>query len=230
MHHYVYWIRAGQRHYIGATVNPSRRLRQHNGELTGGAARTHGCGVWTIEKLVTGFRTWKEALQFEWAFLSEPEDNVDLMFFEDLLSCAWNTWDVDLDRVYTTGMSAGGLWTSYLLLHEAPWLAAAAPLSGGANTAQYVQPARRLPVLLTWGGPSDFAVGYDFNQANITFSELLRGDDHWVGECEHDGGHVPPNGAKDYVWQFFEDHPLGVDPEPYADAMPSSFPSYCSVP
>lgn len=173
---------------------------------------------------------FSSGLQFEWAFLSPPEDNVDLQFFEDLLSCAWSTWDVDLDRVYTTGMSAGGLWTSYLLLHEAQWLAAAAPLSGGANSAQYVQPARRLPVLLTWGGPTDFAVGYDFNQANITLSGLLQDDEHWIGECVHDGGHVPPDGAKDYVWRFFEDHPQGIDPDPYADALPDSFPDFCALP
>jgi len=168
--------------------------------------------------------------QFEWAFLSEPEDNLDLQLFEDLLACAWRTWDVDLDRVYTTGMSAGGLWTSYLMLHEAQWLAASAPLSGGANEASYVQPARRLPVLMTWGGPTDFAVGFDFNQASITLSGLLQDDGHFVAECVHDGGHVPPDGAKDYVWEFFEDHPMGVDSSPYADGLPDSFPTFCALP
>ena len=168
--------------------------------------------------------------QFEWAFLSPPEDNLDLQLFEDLLGCAQQTWGVDMDRIYSTGMSAGGLWTSYLLLHEANWLAAAAPLSGGANAASYVQPVRRLPVLLTWGGEDDFAVGYDFNAANITLSGLLQDDDHWVGECIHDDGHVPPDGAKDYVWQFFADHPMTIEDEPYADDVPSSFPSFCAVP
>lgn len=64
---YVYWIVSGRRNYIGATVDPARRLRQHNREIEGGARRTHG-GVWTIRCLVEGFRTWREALQFEWAF------------------------------------------------------------------------------------------------------------------------------------------------------------------
>lgn len=65
----VYWIRNGARHYIGATVDAERRLRQHNGELAGGAQRTsRAAGGWRFECVITGFRTWREALQFEWAF------------------------------------------------------------------------------------------------------------------------------------------------------------------
>lgn len=64
---YVYWIVCGRRNYVGATVDPHRRLRQHNGEIDGGARRTQG-GTWTFRCIVKGFRTWREALQFEWAF------------------------------------------------------------------------------------------------------------------------------------------------------------------
>lgn len=66
---FVYWIRAApNRHYIGATVDVSHRLRQHNGQIAGGARRTAGRGPWSVECVVSGFRTWREALQFEWAF------------------------------------------------------------------------------------------------------------------------------------------------------------------
>ena len=65
---YVYWIHSATRCYIGATVNPSRRLRQHNGELVGGARRTRNRGPWSFVRVISGFRTWREALQFEWAF------------------------------------------------------------------------------------------------------------------------------------------------------------------
>lgn len=63
---FVYWIRSGASNYIGATVDPKRRLRQHNREIKGGARRTGG-KVWTFHLLFFGFRTWIEALQFEWA-------------------------------------------------------------------------------------------------------------------------------------------------------------------
>lgn len=65
--YYVYLIESGRRSYIGATVSPRRRLRQHNGQLRGGARRTSVANDWTCRLLITGFRTWREALQFEWA-------------------------------------------------------------------------------------------------------------------------------------------------------------------
>ena len=57
-----------RRTYVGATVDLSRRLRQHNGELCGGARRTSASGPWSVDCYVSGFRNWREALQFEHAW------------------------------------------------------------------------------------------------------------------------------------------------------------------
>lgn len=54
--------------YVGFTVNPLRRIRQHNGEIQGGAYKTKGRRPWTFVALVHGFATQSEALQFEWAW------------------------------------------------------------------------------------------------------------------------------------------------------------------
>jgi hypothetical protein len=31
------------------------------------------------------------------------------------------------------------------------------------------------------------------------------------------------------IWQFFEDHPFKLKPEPYKAPLPSIFPSYCVI-
>ena len=64
--YYVYWIVSGRSSYIGATVDPKKRLRQHCGIIKGGARRTKG-RIWTYKCVIYGFRTWKEALQAEWS-------------------------------------------------------------------------------------------------------------------------------------------------------------------
>ena len=57
--------------YVGATVNPDRRLRQHNGLLVGGAkATSRKPGMWKRMCYVKGFPDNHAALQFEWRWKS----------------------------------------------------------------------------------------------------------------------------------------------------------------
>ena len=68
---YVYLLESTNRTtYVGATIDLNRRLRQHNKVIKGGAKLTGRLvdkgGSWTRVCHVTGFLTWKCALQFEW--------------------------------------------------------------------------------------------------------------------------------------------------------------------
>ena len=60
--------------YVGATIDPDRRLRQHNKELAGGARATGarvGAGhTWRRLCRISGFPDNHAALQFEWRLKS----------------------------------------------------------------------------------------------------------------------------------------------------------------
>mmetsp|Transcript_18154 Transcript_18154/g.28431 ORF Transcript_18154/g.28431 Transcript_18154/m.28431 type:complete len:290 (-) Transcript_18154:14-883(-) len=54
--------------YVGFTVHPPRRLRQHNREIAQGALQTEKKRPWRMVVFVSGFPNQKCALQFEWAW------------------------------------------------------------------------------------------------------------------------------------------------------------------
>lgn len=73
--HWVYILRNKDKTknntYCGYTNNPGKRLKQHNGELKGGAKTTNG-KQWEYMLLITGFVSINSALSFEWK-LKHPD-------------------------------------------------------------------------------------------------------------------------------------------------------------
>lgn len=53
------------RTYVGATVNLQRRIRQHNGEIKGGARSTRMCRPWNVVLEIRGFISKRQTLSFE---------------------------------------------------------------------------------------------------------------------------------------------------------------------
>lgn len=60
----IYLISNGSRTYIGSTTNVDRRLRQHNGEIVGGARSTRG-HKWKLVLHVSGFADRSAACRWE---------------------------------------------------------------------------------------------------------------------------------------------------------------------
>ena len=61
-----YILKCGNYTYNGCTNNFKRRIRQHNGEIKGGAKCTSRRGPWEPYCIITGFKDNIEALQTEW--------------------------------------------------------------------------------------------------------------------------------------------------------------------
>ena len=59
-----------KRTYVGATKDFTRRKRQHNREIVGGAKSTEGY-KWEEMIIIKGFNSWRETLSFEWHFKHE---------------------------------------------------------------------------------------------------------------------------------------------------------------
>ena len=59
--------------YVGYTVNPARRIRQHNGEIVGGSKSTHKKGHWEFFCVISGFKTSNNAMSCEWR-LKHPDN------------------------------------------------------------------------------------------------------------------------------------------------------------
>lgn len=163
----------------------------------------------------------------EWEVLAEPEDNADVALFDVLLTAVHDQYATDAERVYATGFSAGGLFTSYLTMHRADVLAATAPFSGGVPASLYTSPSSPLPVMLTWGGEGDTYGGFDFAEATAEFGDALLTDGHEVVDCPHSSGHWLPANAADHALAFFDDHG-GAGETPWSDA-PDRVPTGCDL-
>jgi predicted esterase len=165
-------------------------------------------------------------LPVEWDTTDDSDDNVDLQMLDAILPCLWDQFQIDDDRVFATGMSAGGLMTTFLTMYRADLFAATAVFSGGTWATYYSTPVEPIPVMVTWGGPGDSYGGFSFHTSSLAFIELLEDDGHLVVACEHTGGHAPPYETVPMLETFFGDHRRGRD-SPWVDGLPSGLPNWC---
>lgn len=67
---YLLVSETGDGTYIGVTSDMRRRLRQHNGEIKGGAKATRRARPWRVVCTVQGFPDYRSVLQFEYGWKS----------------------------------------------------------------------------------------------------------------------------------------------------------------
>lgn len=170
----------------------------------------------------------------------------EVAFFDDMLSCVAQQFNVNLDCVSSVGVSAGALWTAQLVQRRAGHIANFISLSGGVGDGslfptpirQWSSPNHRMPAIVLWGGPGDICP-ISFEDASKNLEDGLRAGGHFMIECIHNCGHttpplVPPVGRTQFagLWEFALDHPfwLGTGESPYrASGLPEALPSWCAV-
>ncbi len=149
-----------------------------------------------------------------------PGETRDVGFVAALLDHLERERCIDRRRVYATGMSNGGLFTSLLGCRLAGRFAAIATVAG-VMPLQGCAPARPLPVLLVFG-----------RRDRVVPPALMRGGRDWwaridgcaapvdvdgctayggcradVVACEGSQAHQWPADATERIWRFFAAHP-----------------------
>jgi hypothetical protein len=161
----------------------------------------------------------------------------DFLTADEVVACAIKQFHIDTRRIYTTGASAGALQATWMSYARSGYIAAAATLSGGLTGlgGVYEDPAPQDPsnvpaTMATHGAPGVDVVVLDFSVTSAAWEADVAKRGGFSLDCNTGGGHVsgPPQICP-AIWQFFEDHPFKVKPEPYTGTLPSVFPSYCKI-
>lgn len=168
------------------------------------------------------------------------DGSTDTPFFEAMLQCIEQQYNIDKTRVYSFGFSAGSVFTN-LLSAKYPKLFAATISESGVWFNDPVQqktitvpimpwkwpalnPAEGGNVLLTHGGPNDQVKPIvDLEKANIAAIPYLHAGGYTVTECTHNFGHtLAPDLTQTMIYQYMWAHRLGAPP---LAALPGSFPT-----
>jgi predicted esterase len=162
---------------------------------------------------------------FPW--ITDMDEETDFKLMDDIIGCAKQKVGIDPKRIHSAGFSAGALFTTHLSYSRSRYLASIAIYSGG-GMGTFADANNKFAAMLVYGGPNDQLV-VKFQDATKQFYDVLTAADHFAFECNHGGGHMIPANVGSSMVQFFFDHPFGTDPSPYKTALPSSFPSFCSL-
>jgi len=158
----------------------------------------------------------------------------DQRLMDEIVACAHETVGIDLRNIHATGMSAGGLKSAQVSLRRSGYLASVVVYSGGLTEGDMPpdqDPDNKLAAMILYGGASDISPvdGINYTDASNRYRDLLKSQGRLAFLCNHGGGHSVPQDSQESAWRFMQDHPYGVTPEPYAQALPDGFLRYCEL-
>jgi polyhydroxybutyrate depolymerase len=147
-------------------------------------------------------------LEKKWE-LRAVEDNKDLKFFDALFDHVTSRYNVDLRRVYLTGMSMGAYFSNLLASKRSERIAAIAPHSGGLGVLgfQGIKAKRKYGVFIVQGD-ADRIVKVEEGR---TSRDAYKKEGHPVEYVEVQGmGHAwaRKEDITARMWKFFLDNPM----------------------
>jgi polyhydroxybutyrate depolymerase len=178
-------------------------------------------------------------LGLDWDIVSGEKD---FPFFEAMLHCIGEQFNIDETRIYSFGFSAGAVFTN-LLSAKYPDLFAATISESGAwfndqtqwsdvsiPLMQWQWPAFDAAdggnVLLTHGGPNDYATVISLESTNQKARPYLYSNGRTVIDCAHTFGHtLDPDLTQRMYYDYMWAHQLGGPP---LSGMPPGFPTQAS--
>jgi len=180
----------------------------------------------------------------DWDLLKIPDGGKELPFFDTILACLKARWEIDDDRIYSMGFSAGAVMTDLLAATRGDELAAVFTWSGGylddpendtgtvgvmADWPPYTT-TNRYAQVIAFGGEKDVWTVVHFNSFAAADVPWLNGMGHDLVVCDHGLGHTVPQALQGaQVLEFFFYHPRTAQDSPWASSgLPGSFPQYCT--
>jgi hypothetical protein len=152
----------------------------------------------------------------------------DFELADQLVACAVKNHNVDPRRIFATGCSAGGLFSTAMAAMRSSYMAAAAPNSGGLTFPTQFETDYTPPLMTVHGAMGRDVVVIDFATSSATADNAFKNRGGFVINCDHGGGHCGGGGLAGDIWEFFKAHPYGVEPNPWT-SLPSGFNSSCVI-
>jgi predicted esterase len=163
-----------------------------------------------------------------------PSGDNDERLMDEVVACANEKVGIDLRRIHSIGMSAGGQKTSQVSLRRSGYIASVVVYSGGLPPDDHPpdqNPDNKFSAMILYGGPTDISPvdATNYTDASNAYLHELQAKGRFGFLCNHGGGHSVPSDSQDSAWRFLQDHPYGAWPSPYAKGLPNGFLSYCSL-
>lgn len=141
------------------------------------------------------------SLVVEWA-------KEDLDFFDALYSQVSKQYNVDLDRVYLTGMSNGAYFSHVVASQRSDKVAAIAPHSGGLGLLALGQPKlkRKYAVLVIHGEKDSIVPVKEGRETHAAYKKWGH-DVEYLEVPDHNHFWAHKADVNEKIWKFFHDHP-----------------------